>query len=186
MRAYTVEDAEKVLGVVDAGLVSGLGVAEPGKMCVEAAICYALGLPHGDDPGCVEPAVRAFKIALNDKRWSSKTARAKGLRGLAVAQLGSKGVIDGREFARRLAEQTIRQVVPIALRAAAQRSPRFAERLEASAIRCEQEGTRDAALNAKAAAAADWVLTKIADIALQILRDMGAPGVALWDAVHTS
>src|SRR5438477_2282575 len=95
---YTIEEARRVLAVVDAGLINGLGVAEPGKLCVEAAICLALGLPHGDDPGCVEPAVRAFKIRLNDSRWSSNGARAKGLRALAVAQLGSKGVVDGREF----------------------------------------------------------------------------------------
>lgn len=40
--------AVRVLEVVDAGLVSGVGSPEPGKMCVEAAVCYALGLPHGD------------------------------------------------------------------------------------------------------------------------------------------
>lgn len=42
--------ARKVLATVDAGLVSGLGKPIPGKMCVEAAVNYALGRPHGDDP----------------------------------------------------------------------------------------------------------------------------------------
>ena len=51
--SITIEQARRVLEIVDAGLIKGLGVAEPGKMCVEAAICYALGLPHGDNPGCV-------------------------------------------------------------------------------------------------------------------------------------
>src|SRR6202042_692936 len=69
--------AEKVLAVVDAGLTNGLGVAEPGKMCVEAAVCYALGLPHGDDPACVSRALRSLKIRLNDSAWSSDKARAK-------------------------------------------------------------------------------------------------------------
>jgi hypothetical protein len=45
--------AAKVLNAVDAGLVCGMGIQEPGKMCVEAAVCFALGLPHGDNPPCV-------------------------------------------------------------------------------------------------------------------------------------
>ena len=79
--------AAKVLATVDAGLSHGLGKAKPGFMCVEAAVCYALGLPHGDDPGCVSPAIRSLKITLNDRYWSSNEARAKGLRRLALAQL---------------------------------------------------------------------------------------------------
>ena len=71
--------ATKVLETVDAGLCSGVGKPILGKMCVEAAVCYALGLPHGDDPDCVALALRAFKIKLNDKIWSSNEARAKGL-----------------------------------------------------------------------------------------------------------
>src|SRR5262245_25758668 len=99
--------ARKVLEVVDAGLVKGVGVPELGQMCVEAAVCYALGLPHGDEPNCVAPALRALKINLNDREWSSAAARAKGLRRLAVAQLGSAGALDGREFARRCAKLAI-------------------------------------------------------------------------------
>ena len=83
--------ARKVLEVVDAGLVSGVGNPIPGQMCVEAAVCYALGLPHGDDPKCVSPALRSLKIRLNDSGWSSDEARAKGLRRLAVAQLYGAG-----------------------------------------------------------------------------------------------
>src|SRR5207249_4356268 len=66
-----IEQAQKCLAVIDAGLVSGLGQPKPGKMCVEAAICYALGLPHSDNPGCVSKSIRSFKISLNDKEWSS-------------------------------------------------------------------------------------------------------------------
>jgi hypothetical protein len=244
MTEYTVETARKVLDVVDVGLVGGLGIPMPGAMCVEAAICYALGLPHSDDPGCVEPVLRAFNVSLNDKRWPSSEARARGLRALAVAQLGSKGVVDGREFAKRLAEQFLRQVAPITIRAVAQHCSGLSDQLEASARRCEREGTireAEAARNVMRAAGparalsvaaqrnlcaahavlssaasgmdaafardgshAAWVgsvldtvvvatslaeypgdqlLTKLTDIALQILRDLKAPGVALWDQV---
>src|SRR5688572_33015278 len=110
--------AKKVLWVVDQGLVHGLGVPEPGKLCVEAAVCYAMGLPHSDEPSCVGKAVRAFKIRLNDSRWSSNEARTKGMRKLAIAQLGSEE-IDQQAFAKLVCEGAIRRIVPIALRAAA-------------------------------------------------------------------
>lgn len=70
--------AAKVLQTIDAGLSHGLGRQEPGQMCVEAAVCYALDLPHGDDPGCVAASLRSLKIRLNDSSWSSNAVRASG------------------------------------------------------------------------------------------------------------
>lgn len=91
--------ALRVVEIVDAGLVGGVGRPEPGKMCVEAAVNYAQGDPHGDKPKCVDKEVRNFKIELNDHvYWYSTSkadgkntprARAKALRRIAVAQLGS-------------------------------------------------------------------------------------------------
>jgi hypothetical protein len=152
----TQEVAAKVLSIVDAGLVKGVGLPEPGKMCVEAAVCYALGLPHGDDPACVSRALRQLKIRLNDSRWSSNAARAKGLRRLAVAQLGSRDVLDDKEFARRVVDVVIRIYVPRALRRAVEvvTNPAHKQAMEDAAVRCETEGTRDAALAGKKAAAA--------------------------------
>src|SRR6267142_940843 len=130
--------AVKVLEVVSQGLVHGIGTAEPGKMCVEAAVCYAMGLEHGDNPTCVAPAVRAFKIALNDSAWSSNAARGLGLRRIAVAQLGSES-IDQVLFVKELALATIREIVPIALRAAAKVHPdrTHKDTLESEALKCE-------------------------------------------------
>jgi hypothetical protein len=155
MIEITRELAARVRDVVDVGLVSGLGVPEPGKLCVEAAVCYALGLPHGDEPTCVSPALRLLKIRLNDSRWSSPQARAQGLRRLAIAQLGSAGVLDDRTFRQRVVDMTIRRAVPIGLRAAARRNPNHAQPLEAAAVRCEQEGSREACLHARKIAYAD-------------------------------
>ncbi|HEX8106742.1 MAG TPA: hypothetical protein VF516_03390, partial [Kofleriaceae bacterium] len=132
----TIATARKVLEVVDAGLVSGMGDPVPGKMCVEAAVCFALGLPHGDNPQCVGSAVRAFKIRLNDSRWSSDQARAKGMREVAIAQLGSNE-IDQKEFKKYLAIGIVQKIVPIAMRAAAKMVPAHAEALEAAAVACE-------------------------------------------------
>src|ERR1700677_3178532 len=154
--AITSEIAAKVLATVDAGLCSGVGVPELGKMCVEAAVCYALGLPHGDEPSCVSCALRSFKIKLNDAKWSSNTARAKGLRRLALVQLGSAGHLDDRKFAKRVAKLAIQKAVPAALRAAASihKDAKHREALLEHASICEREGTPRAALDAKKAAAA--------------------------------
>jgi hypothetical protein len=150
----TKSHARKVLSVVDAGLCSGKGVREPGKMCVEAAVCFALGLPHSDDPPCVGKAVREFKIKLNDSSWSSDKARARGLRRLAIAQLGSDS-LNQTEFVTKLQEATIRQVVPRALRHAAECHPQQVHKdaLEAAAKVCADEGTESAAWSAARAAA---------------------------------
>ena len=143
--------ARKVLETVDAGLVSGVGIAEPGKMCVEAAVCYALGLPHGDDPECVSRALRSLKIRLNDSQWSSDQARGKGMRRLALAQLGSRNALDDKEFTQRVIERVIGKYVAMALRHAARlhKDEKYKAALLEAADRCETEKTRDAAQNAR-------------------------------------
>jgi hypothetical protein len=148
----------KLLKVVDKGLTHGKGNPKPGQMCVEAAVCYALGLPHGDDPGCVAPALRSLKIRLNDSNWSSKQARAKGLRRLAVAQLGSKGYLDETEFRKRVVDYALRVSVPSALRSAAsiQKDEKHKAALCEAANRCEKEASRQAAIDARAIARAAY------------------------------
>jgi hypothetical protein len=146
--------ARKVLTVVDAGLVRGVGEPKPGRMCVEAAVCYALDLSHGDDPQCVSRALRSLKIALNDTLWLSSEARGKGLRRLAVAQLGSRDVLDDKVFTQRCAELAIRIYAPLALRAAASkhRDPKHVLALNAAAGECERNPVKSAAYAANAAA----------------------------------
>ena len=102
MIIITSEIAKKVIETVDAGLCSGLGKPIPGEMCVEAAVCYALGFPHGDEPICVSRALRMLKMRLNDSCWSSNAARASGLRKLSILQLGSNGELDDIAFVQRL------------------------------------------------------------------------------------
>lgn len=145
----------KLLRAIDAGLVAGLGTPEPGAMCIEAAVCFAMGLPHGDEPTCVSFSLRRLKIRLNDAWWSTPTARAAGLRRLGVAQLGSAGVLDESEFRRRLIDDAIRLTVPYALRAGAsrQKSARHRKALEEAANHCERDGTLKSARAARDAAA---------------------------------
>ena len=176
------------------GLSQGLG-SRDSQVCIEAAVCAALDLPHGDDPKCVSEAVRSFKIRLNDANWSSPQARAKGLRALGIAQVGSKGVVDDVEFAKRVAEQTIRVLIPKLFRSCFKGNVK----LEELADRCEKEGTEDAARAAAwaaeaaaraaaaaasaaeaAASAAAWAadeyLILSANIALSVLRELKSPG----------
>ncbi len=156
--------ARKVLGIIDQGLCSGLGKQEPGQMCIEAAVCYAMGLPHGDNPPCVAPSVRALKIQLNDSGWSSNKARAKGMRRLAIVQLGTVGEIDEVEFVKRVARLSIEKTVPRALRAAAKIHPdkKHKKALETAAVNCENNPDEKAAKAANAAAYAAYAAAKAA------------------------
>jgi len=140
-------DVKKYDAILARGLSNGVG-DRGGQMCIEAAICATLDLPHGDDPRCVSPAVREFKIKLNDSNWSSPEARSHGLHDLGIAQLGSLGVISDQEFSTRLARATIQFLLP----------PLFRElhpngSMEDIAKRCEIEGTEEAAWAARVEAA---------------------------------
>jgi hypothetical protein len=106
----TKEIAVKVKETVECGLSKGLGKPNPGEMCIEAAVCYAYGLPHSDNPPCVGSAVRSFKIRLNDANWSSNEARAKGMIEISIAQLNSNE-IDQKEFAKRVTIKTINVII---------------------------------------------------------------------------
>lgn len=143
MIQITREIAAKVLETIDAGLVHGVGKPIPGKMCVEAAVCYALGLPHGDNPEeCVAPSLRRLKIALNDERsWLNADSRAAGMRRLGLVQLGSWGVLDDLEFEGRVTRMVIGKILPMALRSVGTRPSDKAELAEKLAALCEAEPT---------------------------------------------
>ena len=145
------EFASKVLETVNAGLVGGLGEAKLGSMCVEAAVKFAMGEAHGDDPTCVGTAVRSFMIRLNDANWPTDRDRTNTLRKLSIAQLGSN-TIDQHAFADLLVLGTVRKMVPIALRAAAKHNPKFADGLEAASVACEEVKGRAEARTAALAA----------------------------------
>jgi hypothetical protein len=186
--------AAKVLATVDAGLVSGLGRPEPGHMCVEAAVCFALGEPHGDRPTCVGVAVRAFKVRLNDARWSSDAARTAGLRTIAIAQLGSNH-INQRAFAGRVVLAIIREILPPMLRrrkleeeadACAAAVTLEEGRTAAQAARRAAAAAADAAADAAAYAAADAAAYAAADAAAAAVADAAAYAAAAADAADAA
>ncbi len=174
--------------ILKQGLSAGLG-KRGSQVCIEAAICQTLGLPHSDDPGCVAESVRLFKISLNDSSWSNSKARANGLRDLGLAQLGSKGIVLDTEFATELSKKTIKVLIPKLFREIFVSSQKC---LEAAMI-CELEGTaasaysaasaaRSAAYSAACSAASakrDEYLTLSANLSLEVLKELKSPGIAL-------
>jgi hypothetical protein len=175
--------ARRCLEVIDAGLVSGMGTPELGKMCIEAAINYALGYPHGDQPKCVAPSLRKLKINLNDSEWSSDKARTAGLRRLGIAQLGSAGTLDEAEFTKRVARLAIQRSVPEAMRAAATLCKDEARKAQliACAQMCEAEPTEANARVAYAAATA-YAATAAADAAYAAYAACAAAYAAAYAA----
>jgi uncharacterized protein (DUF2342 family) len=111
------------------------------------------------------------------------------MRRLALVQLGSAGAVDDNDFARRIAEMTIRKIVPIALRAAANLHHAIEHKtaLEASAKLCATEGSQSAAESAESAAESaesiDTVLSGFAESVVQVLIEMKAPGCQWLDLV---
>ena len=198
----------------DSILLRGLsnGKGDPnGQMCIEAAICNVLGLPHDDDPKCVAQSVRSFKISLNDKKWSSPEARAKGLRDLGLAQLGSLDIVSDADFTTILAKKIIQILIPKLYR---QVFPDNQKLLDLVDI-CEKEGTKQSVNNASNAAYAaysasnaaysadyatdaanyasnaahsadyasnaahDEYLILVANLALEVLKELNSPGCKL-------
>lgn len=174
----TKELAAKVLSVVDAGLVHGLGEPVPGKMCIEAAVNYAMGGEHNDRPACVGYAVRAFKICLNDAAWPTDKDRTNGMRKLAIAQLGSDK-IDQNEFRKLVVVGTVKRILPIALRAAASLIPAHKDAMEEAAAACEAIVDFAAArMVARAALAAADAADAAADAAANAAADATAYATA--------
>ncbi len=97
--------------ILKQGLSCGLGLQDS-KMCIEAAVCQSLGLDHDDNPPCVAPVVRNFKIDLNDQYWSSDMARSRAMYQLGIAQLGSKENIDEEAFVTEIQFASVTQLLP--------------------------------------------------------------------------
>jgi len=90
MKKLTEEKVNKLIETIECGLVEGIGIPKPGKMCVMHAISLIIeGVPDQDNPKCVAPLIISFDIGLNDSNWSSNKARGKGMLREAIAKLGS-------------------------------------------------------------------------------------------------
>lgn len=74
------------------GFSYGIKDAKRDQMCVEYALnCAMLNGADGDDLPCVDPALRAYIITLNDTYvWDGALDRAKALAMVGVLQLGTR------------------------------------------------------------------------------------------------
>jgi hypothetical protein len=200
-----------LIETVMAGLKSGVGIQIPGRMCVEAAVCYAFGEPHGDKPICVGSQVRDYGVTMNDCIVSSDAQRSKMMIRFSIAQLGSAELYQG-EFSRRMAVKTINRILPRAFRLAAesQTDPihkaelnRHADLMEnaesskAAAARAAADNAGSAAYAARAAnasnaayaaadAAADAIMALSCELAVEVLTEMKSPGVEWLHLIPTS
>ncbi len=95
----TEQHVKKLLALIEPGLCGGSGDGTPGNMCVEQAIALAFGERLSYQPNCVQNDIRMISITINDMSdWPSDQIRSKTMRRLAIAQLGSEGVVDGVEW----------------------------------------------------------------------------------------
>ena len=197
MKTIHVHDLDILNRILERGLCHGSGDGKT-TFCAEQAVAAVCGIPITDKPDeCVTPAVSAFGRRLNDARWESERVRADGMRDFLIAQIGSKDVVDGREFADRLIVQTVRRVLPIWLRhgkidealVVACESATDLESARAASVAARDAAWKTsayaaaAAAYAAAAAAADAIrkatLPLSASIAVEILRDLKSPGCEL-------
>jgi len=150
--ALTDEIRAKITSAIEAGLVSGVGNPVPGEMCIESAICYALGEPHGDKPSCVATPDREWFIRLNDAAWPSNEERSRAFLPIAFAQLGTAGT-SRREWIKRVTEGTIRRVLPLSMRLTAEhlKEGEIKTKLLEAAARCERDGDAASARSAREA-----------------------------------
>lgn len=175
----------RITKIINAGLVRGLGSGHPGATCVEGAIALAMGEVYSDMPSCVAPPDRVFAIRLNDARWSSPAARARGLLPVALAQVGTAGTDRGM-WAAQLERGMIQCVVPMMLRDIAMLMPSHSVTLKLVADRCACEGNRSA-LDEATSVAYDIYRTKQAPISVSILIEaekLFRAGTALVDQAN--
>jgi hypothetical protein len=120
-----------------------------------------------------------LKMVLNDAGWSSELARANGLRELALLQLGTAGVLDEKEFTKRVVLLVINKYLHPVLRKV---------NLNQEADACEQAKNLDTAYGDAAtydaASVASYItndnyktLLSFAKDVAGILIDMKVPGV---------
>jgi hypothetical protein len=150
------------------GIISHGKHPPDGAACALELVSQAKGLPWTDDPRTVGyPDLRS----LNDAGWVSDAARTTALLPVLIALSGWPDWSKSRRItcARIVALRTIREVLPIALRAIG---------LDGAARRCETAGTLKSAWDA-ARDAAGTAGTAAWDAA----RDAaGTAGTAAWDA----
>jgi hypothetical protein len=152
-----------------------------GKACVHEAINVFEGRKWSDSPG-----ERIDLRGVNDASWSTDELRTEHMLRVALAVWDWPNWSTERRqaFARRVASETIRRVLPLALRAAASVHPDAEQKaaLNAAADKCADDGTWAAASeSAWAAEAAAAAARAAAAAAARAAAESDAPLIAIAD-----
>jgi len=150
---YTPEALKLLLIEHDDGVLKSGDHSVGRDFCAMEFIAKIAGEPWTDSPACVHPALGAYCRVMNDAVWPSDEIRTETMLPLLAEVFGTTAlVID----ISRIAEWTIRIIVPIALEAAAELHLDQAHKtaLRAAAKRCKAEGSL-AAIDASMDAASD-------------------------------
>ena len=108
-------------------------------------------LESSEDNIKVDPCVSEHVFGMLCRaKWSNPQARAKGMKRLVVAQIGSDGVVDTEKFHGRVFALVTRKVVSGSLRNASSKSKDTEDQsnLNAAADKCEKEGTKESCMEA--------------------------------------
>lgn len=143
---YTVEQLQALLIEHDGGVLKH-GSHKRGKgreFCGMEFVAKLAGEPWTADPQCSHPALSAYVRQLNDSTWPSDQERTRVLLPLIARVFGTRELPIS---VARIAEATIREIVPLAMESAAlvATTPEHAKALRDAGERCKLEGSRDAA-----------------------------------------
>ena len=148
----TIDRAREVLQIHGGVLKSGKHTqTENCDLCVRELRAIACEIEYSDHPdGHTASATDRACQLLNDAAWPGDADRTRCCLPLALLSEETAPA----KWAERYAELTIRYVVPMALRSAASVHPdqSHKDEMELIAVTCEQNGTKDAARAAYAAA----------------------------------
>lgn len=88
----TQQMVQNLLGYVKKGFCNGAGEVSDGQFCVQQAVNMATTMEAetSDGPNCVHKEFNCLGINLNDMEWRGPKTRAKGLKRLAVAEMGTE------------------------------------------------------------------------------------------------
>lgn len=191
IREYTVEELQALLIEHDGGVLKhgshkrGNGSHKRGngrEFCGMEFVAKLAGEPWTDDPQCVHPALSAYVRAMNDASWPSDQERTRVLLPLIAKVFGTRHL---KISVARIAEATIREIVPLALEAAAagaigDHGPKL---LEAAKNCREAPSAADAAADAaRAAADAARVAARVARVARAAAADAAYAAYAAYAA----
>lgn len=179
----TKDKVKKIIELASCGFTYGLGQRKKGQMCVEAAVCYAMGEEeHHDYPECVDSRIADLKISLNDANWSSRKARGDGLVALAIAQLGA-GSKYYPKFIAAYERNFIREVFPWVISTFAKNFKNISMSLGLSGYIEDFLSNYDSISTISynnvllKKAYYDEFLLRVADAALDALKECKSPGV---------